>query len=83
MITAGIALANSWTTIFDGQRWNFEVKMVAHVNWTSENDKVLVDFVKNNEALYNVKCVDYRKAQLKQNLWNNIGKKLKKSGVYL
>ena len=56
--------------------------MSANVIWTSESDKSLIDFVRNHEALYNVKSKDYRKAQLKQNLWNNVGTILEKSGMY-
>lgn len=56
--------------------------MSANVIWTSESDKILIDFVRNHEALYNVKSKDYRKAQLKQNLWNNVGTILEKSGMY-
>lgn len=56
--------------------------MTGNVIWTSENNEQLIDFVKNHEALYNVKAKDYRQAQLKQNLWNNIGMLLQKSGVY-
>lgn len=50
--------------------------------WTSEDDETLIDFVKCNEPLYNVKCKQYRQAQLKQNLWNDIGTTLGKSGKH-
>lgn len=51
------------------------------MDWTSEFDEVLIDFVKNHEALYNVKCNDYRKNQLKQNFWKEIGNNLKRTGM--
>lgn len=57
--------------------------MSGNVTWTYENDEELIDFVKNHEALYNIKSKEYRQAQLKQNLWNKIGIKLLKSGVYI
>lgn len=43
-----------------------------NVVWTLEEDEILIDFVKNHEPLYNVKCKDYRKTQLKLNLWREI-----------
>lgn len=55
--------------------------MSGNVIWTSENDEQLIDFVKNHEALYNVKSKEYRQAQMKQNLWSEIGLTLQKSGV--
>ncbi|KAL4112856.1 hypothetical protein QTP88_016576 [Uroleucon formosanum] len=54
--------------------------MSGNVIWTSENDEQLIDFVKNHEALYNIKSKEYRQAQMKQNLWNEIGITLQKSG---
>ncbi|XP_025417215.1 uncharacterized protein LOC112688298 [Sipha flava] len=54
--------------------------MSGNVIWTSKNDEQLIDFVKNHEALYNIKSKEYRQAQMKQNLWNEIGITLKKSG---
>ncbi|KAL1487937.1 hypothetical protein ABEB36_015320 [Hypothenemus hampei] len=31
------------------------------VNWYSEDDEILIDFIKNHEGLYNVKSAKYRK----------------------
>ena len=50
-------------------------------NWNSEEDEQLIDFVKNHEMLYNVKSKDYRKAQLKQNMWCEIAGTLNKTGM--
>lgn len=47
--------------------------MSQHVNWSGVEDETLIDFVKNNEVLYNVKHRDYRNSQLKQKLWSDIG----------
>ncbi|XP_063585206.1 uncharacterized protein LOC134762592 [Penaeus indicus] len=48
--------------------------------WNGEEDEILIDFVRNNEALYNVKSKEYRKTQMKQNLWSDVGNILQKSG---
>lgn len=49
-------------------------------SWSSEDDEILIDFVRNHEAIYNIKSKEYRKSQLKQNLWREIGEILKKTG---
>ena len=51
--------------------------------WKVEEDEILIDFVKNNESLYNVKSKEYRNTQLKQNLWSNAGTILQKSGGFI
>jgi hypothetical protein len=38
--------------------------MSGNATWTSENDELLIDFVKDNEALYNIKYKEYRQAQM-------------------
>jgi hypothetical protein len=50
---------------------NFEnMFFIGYINKTSLDDvKRLIDFVKNQEALYNVKYQDYRTVQLKNNRW--------------
>ena len=48
--------------------------------WSNEDDEMLIDFVKVHECLYNVQLKDYRKTQMKQNLWNEIGKIINKTG---
>lgn len=54
------------------------------VVWTLEQDEMLIDFVKNHELLYNVKCKDYRKTQTKLHLWKKIANILgdNKTGMY-
>ena len=47
--------------------------------WNGEEDEILIDFVRNNESLYNVRNKEYRKTQMKQNLWSNVGTILQKS----
>ncbi|XP_047023041.1 uncharacterized protein LOC124632303 [Helicoverpa zea] len=48
-------------------------------SWSSEDDEILIDFVRNHEAIYNIKSKDYRKSQLKQNWWREIGEILNKT----
>lgn len=50
------------------------------INWSSEQDEILIDFVRSHESLYNVKSTDYRKTQLKQKLWHEIGAILHRTG---
>ena len=50
--------------------------------WRGEDDEILIDFVKNNEILFNVKCKEFRQNQLKQNLWNEIAPILQRSGWF-
>jgi hypothetical protein len=54
--------------------------MTQQNNWSSEQDEIVIDFVRNHEALYNVKSADYRKMQLKQKLWYEVGAILHKTG---
>jgi hypothetical protein len=54
--------------------------MAQQNNWSSEQDEIVIDFVRNHEALYNVKSADYRKMQLKQKLWYEVGTILHKTG---
>ncbi|GFW91731.1 uncharacterized protein TNCV_4501501 [Trichonephila clavipes] len=55
-------------------------KMSSNIFWTPEEDEILIDFVRNNDVLYNKIHPDYRKAQTKQHLWESIGTTLEKSG---
>ncbi|KAF5270515.1 hypothetical protein FQA39_LY08393 [Lamprigera yunnana] len=58
--------------------------MSLDVSWNSEQDNILINFVKNHELLYNVKCKGYRKGHLKQNIWREIAAVLNKTGkIYL
>ena len=54
--------------------------MSSNSNWSSEDDETLIDFVRNHEAIYNIKSKEYRKTQLKQNWWREIGEILNKTG---
>ena len=51
--------------------------------WTSEEEEVLIDFVKNHEILYNVKLKEYRQLTAKHILWKEIGDLLNKPGMYI
>lgn len=57
----------------------FTYKMSSN-SWSSEDDELLIDFVRNHEAIYNIKSKEYRKTQLKQNWWREIGEILNKTG---
>lgn len=48
--------------------------------WSAEQDEVLIDFVRGNESLYNIKSKEYRNSQAKQRLWHEIGEILKRTG---
>ncbi|XP_074030302.1 uncharacterized protein [Leptinotarsa decemlineata] len=52
---------------------------MSSISWSSEDDEVLIDFVRNHEAIYNIKSKEYRKTQLNQNWWREIGEILNKS----
>lgn len=49
-------------------------------SWCSEEDEILIDFVKNHEALFNPKSAEYKKMQLKKKLWHHVGTILHKTG---
>ncbi|XP_073952108.1 uncharacterized protein [Choristoneura fumiferana] len=53
--------------------------MSSNCNWRSVDDEILIKFVRNHEAIYNIKSKEYRKTQLKQNLWREIGEILNKT----
>ncbi|CAH2102445.1 unnamed protein product [Euphydryas editha] len=53
--------------------------MSSRSKWSSEEDEILIDFVRNHEAIYNIKSKEYRKTQLKQNWWREIGEILNKT----
>ncbi|KAF5298136.1 hypothetical protein FQA39_LY02560 [Lamprigera yunnana] len=55
--------------------------MSQDISWNSEQDEILIDLVKNRELIYNVKCKEYRKGQLKQNVWREIAAILNKTGM--
>ncbi|RVE51288.1 hypothetical protein evm_004092 [Chilo suppressalis] len=54
-------------------------KMSSNSNWSSKDDEILISFVRNHEAIYYIKSKEYRKTQLKQNWWREIGKILNKT----
>lgn len=46
--------------------------MSGNVTWTCENDKQLTEFIKNHEALYNIKLKEYKQALLCDSIHNQI-----------
>ncbi|KAF5302420.1 hypothetical protein FQR65_LT08508 [Abscondita terminalis] len=67
-----IAVRNSSPTVYYGVDVFIMCSGIKHTEWTSEQDEILIDFVRNHESLYNVQSKDYRKTQLKQSLWKEI-----------
>lgn len=65
---------------------NNVVKMAGNVAWNCEQDEILIDFVRNNEFIYNIKCKEYRNTQRKQQVWweneKLVGYLLKQVGTY-
>lgn len=61
---------------------NYLFKISKNINWTSEQDKILIDFVRNHKINYNIKCKNYRRIHLKQHFWCEIGVALNKTGMY-
>ncbi|XP_030754758.1 uncharacterized protein LOC115881426 [Sitophilus oryzae] len=53
--------------------------MAEQTNWSSQQDEILIDFVRNHEALFNVKSSEHRKTKLKTSLWREIGAMLSKT----
>ncbi|CAG9772204.1 unnamed protein product [Ceutorhynchus assimilis] len=45
--------------------------------WTMYQDKTLINFVSQHEALYNIKCKDFRKTHMKLILWRKLAKLIK------
>jgi hypothetical protein len=66
--------------VYGGSAANFLFTMTQNMTCWSSEDELVIDFVKNHEMLYNVKSKEYRQAQLKQNLWCEIGGTLNKTG---
>ena len=50
--------------------------------WTAEQDELLINEVKQREALYNYRIKEFKNAQLKSHMWIEIGRILKLSGMY-
>lgn len=48
--------------------------------FTIEEEEQLIDFVRENECLYNVKLKEYKDAQLKKRKWEVLANELKKTG---
>lgn len=50
------------------------------IKFTSEEEEILIDFIKNNEILYNVRHKRYRDADAKNRLWLRLARKIGKDG---
>lgn len=45
--------------------------------------EILIDFVRMNPRLYNLQHLRYKDKELKKRLWEQVGKRLNKSGKYI
>lgn len=50
--------------------------------FSKEEEERVIDFVKSNEILFNVKHTKFRDAEAKNRLWLSLAKELNKDGVY-
>lgn len=50
------------------------------MDFREEEKEILIDFVRANPALYNLNHRRYKDTELKNRLWEAIGKKLNKTG---
>lgn len=57
-------------------------KKNADLDFNETEKEILIDFVRNNPPLYSQQHAKYRDSELKNRLWQEIGRKLNKSGKY-
>ena len=53
------------------------------VKFTDTEEEKMIDFVKMNEILYNVKHAKFRDTEAKNRLWLSLATELGKDGMYL
>ncbi|XP_053621174.1 uncharacterized protein LOC128681372 [Plodia interpunctella] len=49
------------------------------VVWTSDEDEILIKFVRGHDILYNVRHKNYRQTNAKRKLWREVGKTINKT----
>lgn len=52
------------------------------LDFTLEEEDQIIDFVKQHPLMYNPKEPGYKEREKKDRLWNDLGEKLNKPGVY-
>lgn len=57
-------------------------KMSKKLKFSVEEEEKIIDFVKNNEILYNAKHKQFRETERKNFLWLQLAKDLKMDGLY-
>lgn len=55
----------------------------AKVKFSDDEEEKIIDFVKSNEVLFNVKHGKFRDAEAKNRLWLTLANELNKDGMYL
>lgn len=55
-------------------------KKYTKLNFSSEDEQKLIDLVRDEQCLYNVRHPQYKKFSYRQRKWDSIGEKLSKSG---
>lgn len=53
------------------------------VKFTDEEEERIIDFVKTNEVLFNVKHAKFRDSEAKNRLWLSLAKELNKEYVFI
>lgn len=51
------------------------------LEFTTDQEEILIDFMKSNPPLYNPKDALYKNKSYRDRLWDDIGHKLEKSGM--
>lgn len=56
--------------------------MSKKIKFTAEDEEKIIDFVKSNEMLYNVKHKKFRDSEYKNRLWLRLANELNQEGLY-
>lgn len=55
-------------------------KIANRVYFSKEEDDQLIDLIKSNPPLFNIKLKSYKNITIKENIWQDIGNKMNKKG---
>lgn len=56
--------------------------MDKQTKFTTQEEEMIIDFVKSNELIYNIEHKDYRQSEMKNRLWNELAQKIGKDGEF-
>lgn len=59
-----------------------EKRHYTKLEFTAEEETQIIDFVKDNPVLYNPKNADYKNKVMKDQLWEDLGKRIKKTDFF-